>query len=131
MYLLPGGPDLPMTPVAGRLATPPPEGANALHPAARLPTALVGIALIVGGTILASNFRGFGTWNARRAIESMSGAEKLLRRIQPWKTLLQRPMEDRVRQQVWVTRIVGAAFAVAGVFMFLYGAFGIGHVTTN
>jgi hypothetical protein len=102
-----------------------------MHPAARLPTALLGGALIVGGIILASDFRGIGTWNARRAIESMSGAERLLRRIQPWKTLLQRPVDDRVRQQVWVTRIVGAVFAVAGVFMFLYGAFGIGHVLTN
>jgi hypothetical protein len=102
-----------------------------LHSAARLPTALVGIALIVGGLVLASNFRGFGTWHARRSIESMSGPERLLRRIQPWKTLLQRPMEDRVSHQVWVVRIIGAAFAVAGVFMFLYGAFGIGHVTTN
>jgi hypothetical protein len=102
-----------------------------MHPAARLPTALLGSALFVGGIILASNFRGVGTWNAKRAIESMSGAEGLLRRIQPWKTLLRRPVEDRVRQQVWVTRIVGAGFAVAGVVMFLYGAFGIGHVLTN
>lgn len=40
-------------------------------------------------------------------------------------------MEDRVRQQVWVTRIAGAMFALAGVVVFLYGAFGIGNVTTN
>jgi hypothetical protein len=92
---------------------------------------LVGIALIVGGIILTSDFRGLITSNARRAIESMAGAERLLGRIQPWKTLVQRPIEDRVRQQVWVTRIIGATFAVAGVVMFLYGAFGIGHVTTN
>jgi hypothetical protein len=115
---------------AGRLAMPP-RRADALHPAARVPTALVGIALIVGGIILTSDFRGLITSNARRAIESMSGAERLLGRIQPWKTLVQRPIEDRVRQQVWVTRIIGATFAVAGVVMFLYGAFGIGHVTTN
>jgi hypothetical protein len=102
-----------------------------VHPASRLPTALLGIALIVGGAILASNFRGLGTWNAKRAIESMSWAERPLRRIQPWKALLQRPMADRVRQQVWVTRIVGAAFAATGVILFLYGAFGIGHVLTN
>ncbi len=102
-----------------------------MHPAARLPAALVGIALIAGGLVLACNFRGFGTWHARRSIELMSGAERLLRRIQPWKTLLQRPMEDRVRQQVWVTRIAGAMFARAGVVVFLYGAFGIGNVTTN
>jgi hypothetical protein len=39
-----------------------------MHPASRLPTALLGLALIVGGTALAINFRGFNTWNARRAI---------------------------------------------------------------
>jgi hypothetical protein len=102
-----------------------------MHPASRLPTALLGLALVVGGTALAINFRSFNTWNARRAIESMSWAEGHLRRIQPWKTLLQRPLEERVRLQAWVTRIVGAGFAVAGVLLFLYGAFGIGHVTTN
>jgi hypothetical protein len=102
-----------------------------MHPAPRLPTALLGIALIVGGTALAINFRGFNTSQARYAIESMSWAEGPLRRIWPWKTLLQRPLEDRVRRQVLVTRIVGAGFAVIGVFLFLYGAFGIGHVLTN
>ena len=100
-----------------------------MHPAPRLSTAIVGIAFIVGGTVLATNVLGFSACNARRAIESMS--QSPLRRIQPWKTLSQRPMEDRVRQQTWVTRIVGALFAVGGLLMFLYGAFGIGHVTTN
>jgi hypothetical protein len=102
-----------------------------MHPASRLPTALLGIVLIVGGTALAINFHGFNALNAKRAIESVSWAEGHLRRIQPWKTLLQQPLEERVRRQVWVTRIVGAGFAVAGVLLFLYGAFGIGHVTTN
>jgi uncharacterized membrane protein HdeD (DUF308 family) len=102
-----------------------------MHPAPRLSTALIGIALIVGGSLLAIDFRGFSTGNAKRAIESMSWAERPLRRIQPWKTLLQRPMEHRVRQQAWMTRIVGAAFAVCGVLLLLYGAFGIGHVQSN
>jgi hypothetical protein len=62
-----------------------------MRPASRLPTALLGIALIVGGTALAISFRGFNTENARRSIGSMSWAEGLLRRIQPWKTLLQEP----------------------------------------
>jgi hypothetical protein len=102
-----------------------------MHPAPRLSTALLGIVLIVGGTALATNFRGLSTRHAKRAIGSVSWADRPLRRIQPWKTLLQRPMEDRVRQQVSVIRVVGASFAVAGVFLFMYGAFGIGHVLTN
>ncbi len=100
-----------------------------MHPASRLPTALLGVALILGGTALAINFRGFSAENAKRSIESMSGS--VIRRIQPWKTLSQQPLEERVKLQTWVTRIVGAAFAVAGLILFLYGAFGIGHVTTN
>jgi hypothetical protein len=110
---------------------PPQLGGWHMHPAPRLSTAIVGIALMVGGTALAINFRGFSTWNARQAIGSMSWAERPLRRIPPWRSLLQRPLEDRVRRQVWVARVVGAAFAVAGVLLFLYGAFGIGHVRTN
>lgn len=102
-----------------------------MHAAPRLSTALVGIALIVGGTVLATDFRGFSTWHAKRSIDSVSWAERPLRHIQPWKILLQRPMEDRVRRQVWVTRVIGAVFALCGVPMFLYGAFGIGHILTN
>lgn len=104
-----------------------------MHAAPRLSTALLGIVLIVGGTALATNFRGLSTWYAKRAIGSVLWADRPLRRIQPWKTLLQRPLEDRVRQQGSMIRVVGAAFAVAGVFLFMYGAFGIGigHVLTN
>jgi hypothetical protein len=102
-----------------------------MHPAPRLSTALLGFVLVVGGTVLATNFRGFSTWHAKRAIGSVSRAERLLRRIQPWKYLLQQPPEDRVSRQVWVTRIIGAAFTLTGVVLFLYGAFGLGQVLTN
>ena len=102
-----------------------------MHPAARFPAALLGVALLIGGAVLAINFRGFSTWHARRSIQSVSWAEGLLRRIQPWKAVSQQPMEGRVRQQVWVLRIVGAAFAIAGVLLFLYGIFGVSRVTTN
>jgi hypothetical protein len=102
-----------------------------MHAAPRLSTALFGFALIVGGIVLATDFRGFSTWNAKRSIDSVSWAERLLRRIQPWKTLLQRPMEDRVRRQAWLTRVIGAVFALCGVPLLLYGAFGIGHILSN
>jgi hypothetical protein len=102
-----------------------------VHAASRLPTALLGVALLIGGAVLAVNFGGLSTWHARRSIQSVSWAEGLLRRIQPWKAVSQQPMEGRVRQQVWVLRIVGAAFAIAGVLLFLYGIFGVSRVTTN
>jgi hypothetical protein len=102
-----------------------------MHPAPRLSTALIGIALIVGGTALTTNFRGISSWHAKRAIESVSWLERPLRHIPPWKGLLRRSPDDRIRRQVLVTRIVGAAFALAGLALFLYGTFGIGHVMTN
>jgi hypothetical protein len=102
-----------------------------MHSASRLPTALLGAALLIGGTALAINFRGFSTWHARLSLRSVSWSERLLRRIQPWKAISQQSMEHRVRIQGWVLRIIGLAFAIVGVVFPLYGVFGIGHVTTN
>lgn len=102
-----------------------------MHAAPRLPTALFGVALIVGGIVLAIDFHGFSTWHARRSVDSVSWAERPLRRIQPWKTLLQRPKEDRVRRQALLVRVTGAIFALCGVPLILYGAFGIGRILTN
>ena len=102
-----------------------------MHSAPRLSTALLGVALIVGGIVLAADLRGFSTWHAKRSIDSMSWAERPLRRIQPWKTLLQRPTEHRVRREALLIRVIGAIFALFGVPLLLYGAFGIGHILTN
>jgi hypothetical protein len=102
-----------------------------MHSAPRLSTALFGVALIVGGIVLAADFGGFSTWYAKRSIDSMSWAARPLRRIQPWKTSLQQPMENRVRRQALLVRVIGAIFALCGVPLLLYGAFGIGHVLTN
>lgn len=102
-----------------------------MHDAPRLSTALFGAALIIGGIVLATDFRGFSTWHARRSIDSVSWADRPLRRIQPWKTLLQRPIEDRIRRQALLVRVIGAIFALCGVPLLLYGAFGIGHIMRN
>ena len=53
--------------------------------------------------------------------------EAPLRRIPPWKSLLRRPLEDRVRNQVMLTRFIGAVFAAGGVIMLVAAA--IGHFT--
>lgn len=102
-----------------------------MHAAPRLLTALVGVALIAGGIVLATDFRGISTWHARRSVDSVSWAERPLRRVQPWKTLLQEPIEGRIRRQVLLLRVLGAIFALCGVPLLLYGAFGIGHILTN
>ena len=102
-----------------------------MHAAPRLTTALVGVALIIGGIVLATDFRGFSTWHAGRSIASVSWAERPLRRIQPWKTLLQQPVEDRIRRSALLVRLIGVIFALCGVPLLLYGVFGIGHILTN
>jgi hypothetical protein len=81
--------------------------------------------------VMATDFRGFSRWHARRSVASVSWAERPLRRIQPWKTLLQRPTEDRIGRQALLVRVTGAIFALCGVPLLLYGAFGIGHILTN
>jgi hypothetical protein len=96
-----------------------------MHEAPRGQVLLVGIALLLIGSLMASNFRAFSTWHARRAIGSVRWAEPLLRRIPPWKSLLQQSLEDRVTRQVILTRIIGLVFAACGV-LFLLAAFGIG-----
>jgi hypothetical protein len=102
-----------------------------MHAAPRLSTALIGVALVVGGIVLATDLRGFSTWYATRSIGSVSWAERPLRRIQPWKALLQRPLEERVRRQALLVRVIGAIFALCGVPLLIYGAFGVGHILTN
>jgi integral membrane sensor domain MASE1 len=103
-----------------------------VHEAPRGQDLLIGIALLVIGGLLASNFRGFrglAAWNARRAIESATWAEWLLGRVPPWKSLPRQALEDRTRMQVIAT-VIGLALAAAGV-VFLLAAFGVGHVYTN
>jgi hypothetical protein len=81
--------------------------------------------------VLATDFRGFSSWHARRSVDSVKWAERPLRHIQPWKALLQQPTADRIRRQVLLVRVIGAIFALCGVPLLLYGAFGIGHILTN
>jgi hypothetical protein len=83
----------------------------------RLVMALVGLALVAGGLALAANFRGISTWHARSSIKSVGWLEGPLSRVPPWKSALKRPLEQRVAQQVRLTRVIGAVFAVGGVMM--------------
>ena len=80
---------------------------------------LLGVALIAGGGALAIDLRGVSTWHSKKLIESLAWLEVLLRRIPPWKSLLRRPLENRVRNQVMLTRFIGASFAAVGMIMLL------------
>jgi hypothetical protein len=77
--------------------------------ALRLLLALLGRALIAGGIALAINLRGVSTWHAKKSIESLAWMEAPRRRIPPWKSLLRRPLEDRVRNQVMLTRFISSS----------------------
>ncbi len=77
---------------------------------------------------MATDFRFFSAWHAKRYLSS---AERSLRRIEPWKTILQRPKAGPVGYRVWVRRVIGAVFAACGVPLLLYAAFGIGRIFTN
>jgi hypothetical protein len=96
----------------------------------RIIMAIVGAGLAVGGVALAANFKGSATWHARRSVESVRWLEKLLRNIPPWKQTLSQPLEDRIGRQAALTRILGAAFACAGVLLFI-AAFIATNITTS
>lgn len=102
-----------------------------MHEAPRGQVLLVGIAFLLIGGLLASNFRGFTTWHARRAIGSVRPAEPLLRRIPPWKSLLGQSLEARVTRQVNLTRVIGLVFMAAGVLLLLAALGILGPVYTN
>jgi hypothetical protein len=51
--------------------------------APRLLLALLGLALIAGGSGLAINLRGVSTWHAKKSIESVAWMEAPLRHIPP------------------------------------------------
>ena len=96
----------------------------------RIEMAVIGVALIIGGTALAVNFKGFATWHVRRSMESVRWLERPLRNIPPWKSFFKEPVEDRIARQVGLLRVIGAAFACAGLLLFV-GALVPGNVTTS
>jgi hypothetical protein len=96
----------------------------------RIIMAIVGAGLAVGGLALAANYKGSATWHARRSLDSVRWLEKPLRNIPPWKQTLSQPLQDRLARQAALTRIIGAAFACAGVVLFI-AAFLATNITTS
>lgn len=78
--------------------------------------AAVMMSLTVGlvGIALATNFRGVTEWHVRRSMATAS----VLRRVPPWRWLPDARYDQRVARFVLLERVIGVAFAVAGV-MFL------------
>jgi hypothetical protein len=92
--------------------------------------AVVGACLAAGGLALALNFKSWATWHARRSVASVRWLEGPLRHVPPWKQLLNVPLEDRVVRQARLTRLIGGAFACAGVVLFI-AAFAATKITTS
>jgi hypothetical protein len=90
----------------------------------RLLAALVGVAFVAVGLVLAANFRGFSAWHARKSIESVKWLEESLSRVPPWSWLLDRPLERRVARQVRLLRVIGVVFAAAGLIVVIVSLFG-------
>jgi hypothetical protein len=80
----------------------------------RLLGCLMGLIFLTVGLALATNFRGFSAWHARRSFESVKRLEGPLSRVPPWSFALRRPLEQRIARQVILTRVIGVVFAVAG-----------------
>lgn len=83
----------------------------------RLVMALIGLVLITGGLAVATNFRGFTVWHARKSIDSVKWMERPLSRVPPWSWVLRRSSEQRVARQASLGRFIGAMFAAAGLIM--------------
>lgn len=96
----------------------------------RIVMAVVGAAVIAGGLALAVNFKGCAAWHARRSVESVRWLEGPLRNVPPWKSLLSRPVEERIARQAALTRVIGAAFACVGLVLFI-SALAATNVTTS
>ncbi|MFG2054613.1 hypothetical protein ACGFI9_11350 [Micromonospora sp. NPDC048930] len=83
---------------------------------------VTGPAVSLAGVALATNFRGVTEWHVRRSMSTGS----VLRRVPPWRWLPDVPHEERLARFVLLERLIGIAFAVAGVMILItvgYSAF--------
>ena len=97
---------------------------------ARIVLAASGAAMATAGLLVAANFRGCATWYARRSQKSLRWLQDPLRRISPWKRLLERPVEERVAEQAGFARVFAAVFACTGLLL-LVAAFVATNITTS
>jgi hypothetical protein len=82
---------------------------------ARLLVAL-GLVLASVGLVLATNFRGFAVWCARKTFEfTMKWVDKPASRVPPRSRLADSSLEQLVARQVMLGRVLGVMFAAVGV----------------
>jgi hypothetical protein len=81
----------------------------------RLLLALIGLVLITGGLAVATNFRGFTVWHARKSIDYV----KWLERVPPWSWMPEQASEQRIARQASLGRFIGAVFAAGGLIMLI------------
>ncbi|MFE9694772.1 hypothetical protein [Micromonospora sp. NPDC005806] len=74
---------------------------------------IIGPAVSLVGVALATNFRGVTEWHVRRSMSTAS----VLRRVAPWRWLPDVPHEERLARFILLERVMGVAFAVAGVMI--------------
>lgn len=80
-----------------------------------------GLLLSGMGFAMARDFRGVTEWHVRKTFQIMRPVEVPLRRVPPWKQMLKKPLEERIRRQVKLERAIGVAFAAAGGLMIVGG----------
>ncbi|MEN3614765.1 hypothetical protein [Plantactinospora sp. ZYX-F-223] len=83
--------------------------------------AAMSLAVSLVGVALATNFRGVTEWHVRRSMVKAS----VLRRVPPWCWLSDVPGEKRLARFILLERLIGVAFAVAGVMIFVGVGYGI------
>jgi hypothetical protein len=73
------------------------------------------------GVALATNFRGVTEWHVRQSMNSGN----VLRRIPPWRWLPDSSYDKRLARLVLLERMIGVAFAAAGVMFAIVIPYGI------
>jgi hypothetical protein len=86
---------------------------------ARVLGGIFGLVLVGIGLVLATNYRGFTRWHARKSIELMGPLEQ----VPPWRMLSARPIDDRVATLMRQAKVTGYIFTAAGTLVVVVASF--------
>jgi hypothetical protein len=78
-----------------------------------------GLVLVAIGLVLATNYRGFTRWHARKSIELMEPLEQ----VPPWRWLSPRPLDGRVTTLMRQAKVTGYIFTAAGTLVVVVACF--------
>jgi len=89
----------------------------------RIELAGIGVAVILLGLSLATNFKGVAAFCAgRRDDRPLTRTEGILSHVQPWKATLQLPAQERNEQMLAIWRGFGLIWVAAGAGLILVAA---------